>query len=225
MEWSKKDWLYEKWFGAWSGQRTSLIPNFKPSFCWREEIIATKPSFVNKNLSETSSEEHNESIDESERWVWTDLMIANWMILMLKTSRAMMVHLEKFSKLQNPYCKKPESSHTLSWEIRKKIKSSKHRLITWAALTKRCVYFFGLPYWSDYSPSIFKRLPRISVQVIFLNFNKRPEPVKHPLSQTPPPKKERLMENCLNKMGAYLKLLSSYRRENKIRFLGSMFYK
>ena len=144
MEWSKKDWSYEKWFGAWSGQRTSLIPNFKPSFYRSEEIIATKPTFVNKNLSETSSEEHNENDDESERWVWTDLMIANWMILMLKTSRAMMVHLEKFSKLQNLYCKKTESSHTLSWEIRKKIKSSKHRLITWAALTKRCVHFFWI---------------------------------------------------------------------------------
>ena len=59
----------------------------------------------------------------------------------------------------------------------------------------------------------FLSAPRISAQVIFLKLNKSPA-----LFKQPPLKRGRLIENYLKKVGAYLKLLSSYRRENKNTF-------
>ena len=60
---------------------------------------------------------------EANVWVRIILMMLIWLILMMKTSKAMMMYMEKFSKLPNLHCKKRNAS---SQEI---IKWSQPRMV------------------------------------------------------------------------------------------------
>lgn len=60
---------------------------------------------------------------EANVWVRINLVMLIWLILMMKTSKAMMMYMEKFSKLPNLHCKKRNAS---SQEI---IKWSQPRMV------------------------------------------------------------------------------------------------